>query len=275
MKKKIVSMVMVFAMIAALAIGGTLAYFTDTDSATNTFTVGNVEIRLNEDERAEDGTSLQDFSDNKKLLPLVGSAQSNDKTTVDNSEYEVEADWQVPNAANWVDKIVSVTNTSTEKAYVRVLMAFPAKMDDPVASNMLMHWNIDRNMPDDEFWTYEDTGITITMGADMGTDYNRYNIYNFTYQPELEASKTTEWPAINGVYIDSRVDAMQDENGNITYQIAETGKSAFFFAGDGPSIYVLAQAVQADGFANAEEALEAGFPDLEANAQTWFNAVQD
>ncbi len=35
-----------FALLALLFIGGTVAYFTDTDSATNTFTLGNVDIEL-------------------------------------------------------------------------------------------------------------------------------------------------------------------------------------------------------------------------------------
>lgn len=50
MKKKIVSLCLVVALIAVAVIGGTLAYFTDTDSATNTFTVGNVDISLTEDQ---------------------------------------------------------------------------------------------------------------------------------------------------------------------------------------------------------------------------------
>lgn len=37
-----------FLLVAALVIGGTLAYFTDTKTATNTFTVGNVTIDLSE-----------------------------------------------------------------------------------------------------------------------------------------------------------------------------------------------------------------------------------
>ena len=47
-KKKILSLALVVCVAAILAIGGTLAYFTDTDEATNTFTVGNVMIDLTE-----------------------------------------------------------------------------------------------------------------------------------------------------------------------------------------------------------------------------------
>lgn len=47
MKKKTILVAAIAVMlVAALVVGGTLAYFTDTKSATNTFTVGNVKIDL-------------------------------------------------------------------------------------------------------------------------------------------------------------------------------------------------------------------------------------
>ena len=50
MKKKTVLLGATAVMlVAAMSIGGMLAYFTDTDSKENTFTVGNVEIVVNEE----------------------------------------------------------------------------------------------------------------------------------------------------------------------------------------------------------------------------------
>lgn len=49
MKKKTILVAAIAVMlVAALVVGGTLAYFTDKDSATNTFTLGNVAITLDE-----------------------------------------------------------------------------------------------------------------------------------------------------------------------------------------------------------------------------------
>lgn len=48
MKKKLTAAALVVALLAVMVIGGSLAYFTDTDDATNTFTVGNVDIKLTE-----------------------------------------------------------------------------------------------------------------------------------------------------------------------------------------------------------------------------------
>lgn len=48
MKKKILATCLVVCLLATAIIGTTLAYFTDTDEKTNTFTVGNVNITLTE-----------------------------------------------------------------------------------------------------------------------------------------------------------------------------------------------------------------------------------
>ena len=48
MKKKILALCLVVALAATAIVGGTLAYFTDNANATNTFTVGNVDITLTE-----------------------------------------------------------------------------------------------------------------------------------------------------------------------------------------------------------------------------------
>ena len=47
-KRRILAISMSLVIVAILAIGATLAYFTDTKTATNTFTMGNVNIKLDE-----------------------------------------------------------------------------------------------------------------------------------------------------------------------------------------------------------------------------------
>ena len=46
MKKKLTAIFLCVALVAIAVVGASLAYFTDTKSATNTFTVGNVKIDL-------------------------------------------------------------------------------------------------------------------------------------------------------------------------------------------------------------------------------------
>ena len=56
MKKKIIAVCLIVALAAIAVVGGTLAWFTDTDDATNTFTVGNVDITLTEPNWAGSGS---------------------------------------------------------------------------------------------------------------------------------------------------------------------------------------------------------------------------
>lgn len=65
MKKKIVSLALVMALVAIVA-GGTLAYFTDTAKVTNTMTIGNVEIAIDEWQYGENG--WDDYVDEEFVL---------------------------------------------------------------------------------------------------------------------------------------------------------------------------------------------------------------
>ena len=76
MKKKIVAMCATIA-IAAVAVGGTLAFFTAEDDATNTFTVGNVSIDLTEPKWAASGSQ-----DAPEVYP--GEALAKDPTVTNN-----------------------------------------------------------------------------------------------------------------------------------------------------------------------------------------------
>lgn len=53
-KKKIAAVALAACLVATAIVGGTLAYFTDTDKADNVFTVGNVDIDLTEPNWDED-----------------------------------------------------------------------------------------------------------------------------------------------------------------------------------------------------------------------------
>ena len=67
-KRKILSLALGMCMVAILAVGGTLAYFVDTDAATNVFTTGNVAIDL-----------IETFDpDNAKLIPTTGKDENGD-----------------------------------------------------------------------------------------------------------------------------------------------------------------------------------------------------
>lgn len=111
MKKKIVAMCATVAL-AALAVGGTLAYFTDTDKANNVMTIGNVEIDVVESGynwAEEEWISYPDTgipADTLKLFPVDHSDAEALKAT--NQSY---------------NKVVDTKNTGSEAAYIRTAIA--------------------------------------------------------------------------------------------------------------------------------------------------------
>ena len=257
MKKKIVALCLVVCLAAVAVIGGTLAYFTDTDEATNTFTAGGVAIDLIEQERGENG--LRDFTQNKVLLPIVGSAQG------EKDEYGQ------PVAANYVDKMITIKNTSKSDAWVRAYFAIPSALDDGFeesfnASMNILHFNFGNKFnedgtlvttynnewqwgseakPDHSGWNYFETTI----------DGVFYNVYYADYYQPLAAGSTTE-QFVSGVYLDKNVDM----NAEGKYTITRNGVTSVIEGFDGSAkCPVFAVAVQAAGFDNAADAITAAF----------------
>lgn len=62
MKKKVTAIALAVCILAVAVIGATMAYFTDTDSKTNTFTFGKVDIDLTEDSTDANGAVKGDMS---------------------------------------------------------------------------------------------------------------------------------------------------------------------------------------------------------------------
>ena len=90
--KKIIAWLLVVVLTAGVAIGGTLAYLTDRDSEANVFTVGDVNIDLNED-----------FSQGSVLIP--GAV---------------------------IEKKPTITNVGPNNAWVWATVAVPAKLDSVI-----------------------------------------------------------------------------------------------------------------------------------------------
>ena len=249
MKKKIVALCLCVAL-AVVAIGGaTLAYFTDTDDATNTFAVGGVKIDLIEQQVNEDGTALEDFEQNQVLMPIVGSAQG------------AKDNFGQPVAENYIDKIVTIKNTGKSAAYVRAYFAIPSALDDGYetfnAGLNTLHFNfgnedgvstegIQWNWMHDGKWNYFETTI----------DGVAYNVYYADYHQALPAGETTE-QFISGVYLDKSFE-MKDGK---YYAFGEEIDLSGLMVQDELTVKcpVKAVAVQAAGFDSVDAAITAAF----------------
>ena len=245
MKKKIVALCLVVALAATAIIGGTLAYFTDTDEATNTFTTANVQIDLIEQQRGvKDGEkTLVPFENNKVLMPIVGSAQGGNET--------VGGVTGLPTAKNYVDKIMTIQNLAVD-AYVRLYIAIPAALDNATdAGQNILHFNVNPDSSATGQWLTE-----ALVAENVTIDNVSYNVYSRTYSSALSKDDVTSTPAYIGFYLDKDVDY-----DGTNYTITRNGVTSpinFNFS-SGVTIPVYAVGVQAAGFTDADTAINTAF----------------
>lgn len=232
-KKKLLVLAVAVCLIAILSFT-TLAWFTDTDEATNTFTIGSIEIVQHEKEHNENN-ELVDFAQDKVLMPIVN----------------VDAPSSDP---NYEEKIVTVENTGNNPAYVRTHIAVP--------STLVGYLNIDVNTAGS--WAF-DTSTTVTI------DGKPYTVYTYIYN-EILAVGTTSHELLKGVYLYDFVDVKKnDKSACMEFCKWNDETKTYDFSGfvvqDGEgtaypvNVYVATQAVQSEGFGSAQEALDAAFGD--------------
>lgn len=249
MKKKLTAIFLCVALVAIAVVGATLAYFTDTDEATNTFTAGGVKIALVEQQRSADHQTLVPFEQNKNLMPIVGSAQG---------EQETVGGVKLPTAKNYVDKIMTIKNTGVSDAYVRIFVAVPTALQNGQTPNAprydVLHWNFNGDSCAEGQWTDE-----IVVANPTVIDGVEYKIYSRTYTTALKADEVTATPAYIGFYLDKTVDMNAD--GKYTVDWGNGPVVINYDLSKGVKIPVFAQAIQAEGFDSAEAAFDAsGLP---------------
>lgn len=250
MKKKIVSLALAVCLIAIAAVG-TLAYFTDKDAETNTFTVGNVAIDLIEQQKGAQG--LEAFENEKVLLPGTSDV-------------------------NAVSKIVTVKNNGANDAWVWVDLKIPAYLvssEYPTnESKNALHWNsygcfnveynsgnywglatsdgivdadhkvtnTDMVAVEDGLWyDYQYVGKETINGVD-------YVVIRTKMQNTLPAGKIS-LPCLAQVYMDWRVVTNEDGTQYILPAGAPISTDASW------EIIVNAYAIQADGFDSVDAAI--------------------
>lgn len=229
-KKKVFTLMLVIMLLSIAIVGGSLAWFTDEDEATNVFTVGSIMIEQEED-----------YVQNSQLLPVVKDDPSNEDD-------------------NYIKKSVTVKNTGNNGAYIQTLVAVPACLDNEGVLKLY-----DANCTENGWIKLDrdtsEVGIQPSfLNVSIPAEGNlRYNVYVYRYQSILESGEETA-PCLEYVYIDEATDMeTSDTNGD---KIIDTGYFVMngktiteFNAFDDLNIYVLTQAVQADGFGTIDEAM--------------------
>ena len=240
--------ILIIALVAVLSVAGTLAYLTSEDSDINVMTMGNVKIEQIEQEWNENG-ELVDFIQAKPLYPYVGSFGW------ENEDYKNGA-YRKFTMENVVDKYVSVKNTGKSDAYVRTIIAF--EMGDYTYQEF-KHIGISVNAENGAEFKFPGTWEW-TEDFETTIDGKRYNIMVAVHKNPLEPGKTTI-PSLLQVYLSKDVGNEEvekiDGNNNRTYDIL-----------------VFSQAVQTNGFENAEEALDTAFGPITETNHPWKNGVE-
>lgn len=251
MKKKILSIALVVAMVAVIA-AGSLAYFTDTKSAENTFTVGNVKIDLLESSlhRENAGIANGATSDSELWSNVAkdGTGNTNKYKAGDTyyTDEQIEADAAKYtcndvklNPGQSYHKMPYVKNTGKNDAYIRIRVMIPADLDTAVLnSSMYTSSAMDRG----EFtMAYNDSNPVDRGGI-------KYNVYTFTRNEALAPNEMTYWNVWGTIHMDADV----------------TNEEIKGFFGEGKAyadgkfpVLVEADAIQADGFADVTAAFAA------------------
>ena len=264
MKKKITAICLCVALLAIAIVGATLAYFTDNDSAKNTFTVGNVSIDLIESRFHREGNdnsgdaSIPDPTHTASGMAYVTDghkAFTDDEIKADAakySEYIGERGKNMVPGRNFA-KCPYVVNTGDNDAYVRIRVMAPHDYEgsyhgfinamfcsSATSSGEFQHGANGVNWP-----VIEENGYTDGNGL-------KYDVLTFTRNEPLKAGEMTEWNVINYVGIGENVTSADIqtavEKGFI--KVLEDGTMTV-------NVLVQADAIQAEGFANATEAFAA------------------
>ncbi len=272
MKKKTILVAAIAVMlVAALVVGGTLAYFTDkTDAKVNTFTVGNVKIDLLESQYHRVNAGKGNATGQTEPLSggylwaanvdMQGTPENtpNHKTSGETwnglyfSDAQIEADaatykdgYFAQHSQNMVPgsnvrKCPYVKNTGDNDAYVRVRVLIPVSLFT-VIDNGPSYWTTtamnEGQVTSVAVDTYLNKGAEEVHKVMRGSI--EYYEYDFTYTKALKPGELTFWNVWGNIAIDKN--ATSDQLANV----------------ESFDVIVEADAIQADGFANAADAFTA------------------
>jgi len=247
-KKRLIISILLMVLVAAIALGGTMAYFTDNDEAVNVFTMGKVNIELSEPGWNE--------KDGENLLP--GSVRTKDPTVtaVDGKSY-MRIRMEIVDGNNQL--ITNATRLSLilgtlffDKAYGTATPNLKAdqKYSTTDLQSLITAGRIHAQFNRDEF---------AFAGIETGKPAVRY--YNYIANNGIfDADKT---PADTTVLFSNVVIPKNWHNEEIfilngdEYTTTQTGGVEVTVPGTGYKILLKAEAIQSAEMANAAEAFAA------------------
>lgn len=270
MKRKIVTVCLAAVLVIIAVAGASLAYLKDTKTVTNTFTIGNVKIELLESRFHREGND----NSGDKSIPDPTQTASGMKYVTDGhkafTDAEIKADAEtymdeylavkgenmVPGRR--VAKCVYVQNTGKNDAYIRIRVLVPSKANNDFVAvkdgGIITNQWCTSSMERGEFIDGKGGGWNNAPYIDKAgatKDGVLYDVYTFVRKEALAAGAMTEWNVWNFIGIDKTADAND---------IAKAVENRAIKVIDGTmtiNVLVEADAIQADGFADATAAFAA------------------
>ena len=269
--KKITALCLCVALLAVAVVGASLAYFTDTDNATNTFTVGNVKIDLIESKFHREGndnsgdTSIPDPTQTASGMKYVTDghkAFTDAEIKADAETYmadylAVKGENMVPGRG--VAKCPYVVNTGANDAYIRIRVMVPsAANNDFVAvkdGGVITNQWCSSSIGTGEFIDGKGGGWDNAPAIDKASvtrDGVKYDVYTFTRTEPLKAGAMTEWNVWNFIGINKTATSadIQKAIDAGAIKVVETDGAKVMTL----NVLVEADAIQAEGFADAAAA---------------------
>ena len=267
MKKKLTAIFLCVALVAIAIVGASLAYFTDTKSATNTFTVGNVKIDLIESQFHREGndnsgdTTIPDpthkvtADDGMKYVATGHTMFTDDQIKEDAKTYAtdylaVKGQNMVPSRN--VAKCPYVINTGANDAYIRIRVMIPSAANgdyvDVKDGGVITNQWCSSCTSTGEFQHGDKGNIwpVITQGVEK--DGVTYDVYTFTRIEPLKAGAMTEWNVWNFIGIDKNATSADIQKAIDAGAITATSDTMTL------NVLVEADAIQSEGFDNAAAA---------------------
>ena len=264
MKKKLTAIFLCVALAAIAIVGASLAYFTDTDSATNTFTVGNVKIDLIESKFHREGndnsgdTSIPDPTQTASGMKYVTDGHKAFTDAEIKADAEKYSDYIGERGENMVPgrnfaKCPYVVNTGANDAYVRIRVMIPHDGDvDNGGIINAMFCSTATSSGEFQQGANGENWPVVEMNGYTGDNGLKYDVYTFTRTEPLKAGAMTEWNVWNFVGIGNNVTNADIEKAIENGVITKTNNGALSL-----NILVQADAIQAEGFADAKAAFAA------------------
>ena len=268
MKKKLIAICLCVALAAVAVVGASLAYFTDTKSATNTFTVGNVSIDLIESRFHRQGNdnsgdaSIPDptgTASGMKYLNDGAKAFTDDEIKADAKTYAtdylaVKGQNMVPGRG--VAKCPYVVNTGANDAYIRIRVLVPSAANndfvDVKDGGVITNQWCGTALKVGEFQHgLKGENWPVVVKAGVTKDGVIYDEYTFTRTEPLKAGAMTEWNVWNYIGIDKTATSADIQKAIDAGAITATDNTMTL------NVLVEADAIQAEGFADATAAFKA------------------